>query len=375
VSFFKLEVETTKTHKGLMERQVKELDFSGQNIYVGLDTHRKQITVTVLGENLTHKTFSQPPDANALTRYLRRNFPGANYFAAYEAGFSGFWLQEVLQSQGINCIVVNAADVPTKDKERKQKNDRVDSRKIAYSLRKGDLEAIYIPSKQCQRDRSLLRARQRIVTNQTRCRNRIKALLNFFGINYPEKFTKSGTHWSRRFMAWLKSVDLGESGNDTLSIYLEEAEFLRALLAKTMKKINSLSGKERYSKWVKLLISVPGIGRLTAMILLTELEHIDRFKDRDALCNYIGLVPDVRASDQTVHVGDITQRGNRILKKCLVESTWVAARTDTALTMKYNQLCSRMNGNKAIIRIARMLLNRIRFVLIHQQEYQMAVAA
>jgi len=358
-----------------MQRQVKELDFSGQNIYVGLDTHRKQITVTVLGENLHHKTFSQPADGNILAKYLKRNFPGANYYAAYEAGFSGFWLQEDLQNQGINCIVVNAADVPTKDKERKQKSDKVDSRKIAYSLRKGDLEAIYVPSTRCQRDRSLLRCRQRIVGNQTRCRNRIKALLNFFGITYPEKFTKSGTHWSRAFMDWLKSVDLGESGKDALAIYLEEAEFLRAVLAKTTKKINGLANQERYAKWMRLLISVPGIGRLTAMTLLTELEHIQRFKDRDALCNYVGLVPDVSSSDETVHVGDITQRGNRILKRYLIESSWIAARTDPALTIKFNQLRSRMNSNKAIIRIARMLLSRIRYMLIHEQEYQMAVVA
>ena len=44
-----------------MQRQVRQLDFSGQNIYVGLDTHRKQITVTILGENISHKTYSQPP--------------------------------------------------------------------------------------------------------------------------------------------------------------------------------------------------------------------------------------------------------------------------------------------------------------------------
>lgn len=358
-----------------MEQQVKELNFSGQNIYLGLDTHRKQITVTVLGENLHHKTFSQPPDPAILQKYLNRNFPGANFFAAYEAGFSGFWLQEALQNNGINCIVVNAADVPTKDKERKQKNDTVDSRKIAYALRKGDLEAIYVPSKQCQQDRSLLRTRQRIVNNQTRCRNRIKALLYFFGIGYPEKFTKSGTHWSLRFMKWLKSVEVGGSGNDTLAIYVEEAEFLRDLLARTMKKINHLSNQERYAKGVKLLISVPGVGRLTAMMLLTEWERIDRFKNRDSLCNYIGLIPDVSSSDQTIHVGDITQRGNKTLKKCLVESSWIAARTDPALMTKYNQLCSRMNGNKAIIRIARMLLSRIRHVLIHEQEYQMGVVA
>ena len=55
---------------------------------------------------------------------------------------------------------------------------------------------------------------------------------------------------------------------------------------------------------------MPGVGRLTAMTFLTELERIDRFENRDALCNYIGLVPDISSSDETVHVGDMTKRGN-----------------------------------------------------------------
>ncbi|HEX9650494.1 MAG TPA: transposase, partial [Cyclobacteriaceae bacterium] len=107
-----------------------------------------------------------PPDAGVLVKYLNKNFPGANYYAAYEAGYSGFWLQENLQAQGINCIVVHAADVPTKDKERKQKRDPLDSQKIARSLKSGELEAIYIPSKDCQQDRSLLRARHQIVATK-----------------------------------------------------------------------------------------------------------------------------------------------------------------------------------------------------------------
>lgn len=358
-----------------MREQVKKLDFGGQNIYVGLDTHKKQITVTVLGENLHHKTFSQPPDADVLVKYLKRNFPGANYYAAYEAGYSGFWLQERLQGQGVNCIVVHAADVPTKDKERKQKRDPLDSHKIARSLKGGDLEAIHIPGKECQQDRSLLRARQRIVGNQTRCRNRIKALLSYFGINYPEHFNRSGSHWSKRFMEWLNKVDLGKSGNDTLSLYLAEAEFWRTTLGVTLKKIKTLSEQTKYVRQVDLLIGIPGIGRLTAMVLLTELENIRRFKSRDTLCNYIGLVPNVSSSGETESIGDITQRGNKILRSSIIESAWVAARTDPALTMKYNQLVSRMKSNKAIIRIARMLLSRIRYVLINEKEYELGVTA
>lgn len=358
-----------------MQTQIKKLDFSDQNIYVGLDTHKKQITATVLGEKLHHKTFSQPPDPDILARYLKRNFPGANYFAAYEAGFSGFWLHEGLQKQGIDCIVVHAADVPTTDKERKQKRDRMDSRKIARSLRNGELEAIHVPNKCCQQDRSLVRVRQRIVGNQTRCRNRIKALLNFFGISYPEQFTHSGTHWSKRFMDWLTTVDIGKSGNTALSIYIEEAQFLREMLAKVTRQIRDLSNQERYAKQVKLLISVPGVARLTAMILLTELEDISRFKDRDHLCGYFGLVPNVSGSGDKEKVGEITQRGNTFLRSQLIESSWVAARTDPALTMRYNRWCSRMNGNDAIVRIARSLLNRIRHVLITEEQYQKGVVA
>ena len=359
-----------------MQRQVKQLDFSGQNIYVGLDTHRKQITVTILGEHCSHSTFSQPPDAKVLARYLRKNFPGANYFAAYEAGFSGYWLQESLQAEGVNCIVTNSADVPTKDKERKQKRDPVDSRKIARSLRNGDLDAIYVPSKKAQFDRSLLRSRDRLVSNLTRCKNRIKSIFNFYGISYPAEFSQLGTHWSKRFMQWLKQLDLGDqSVNASIGAFIEEAEYLRVLLLKITREVRSLSRTARYANKVKLLCSVPGIGNLTAMMLLTELDEIDRFKKLDAMCCYVGLIPTVASSDEKVRVGDITPRRNKILRKALVESSWVAIRKDPALMMKYNELCGRMKGNKAIIRIAKKLLNRIRYVLIHEQEYELAVVA
>jgi transposase len=359
-----------------MKHQVKQLDFSGQNIYVGLDTHKKQITVTILGERLSHKTFSQPPDPNVLVHYLKKKFPGANYYAAYEAGFSGFWLQESLQEQGVNCIVVNAADVPTKDKERKQKRDPMDSRKIARSLRNKELEAIHIPGKRNQHDRALVRTRFKVVGNLTRCKNRIKSFLYFLGIEFPEHFTQSGTHWSRLFMNWLEQLDLGEnSGNVKLSILLEEAEFLRKLLLKANRAIRELSRTTLYLKRVNLLMSVPGIGRLIAMVILTELEDIHRFKSLDQLCSYVGLIPNVSGSDEKERVGDITKRSNKMLRSMLVESSWVAARKDPALTLKYNELCGRMKSNKAIIRIARKLLNRIRYILLYEQEYQLAIVA
>lgn len=166
-----------------MSIKSNQLDFTGQNLYMGIDTHKKNFTVTLQGEQLTYKTFSQPPDPRVLVEYLHRNYPGASYYAAYEASFSGFWIQEQLQAAGVNCIVVNPSDVPTTDKEKKQKRDPLDSRKLARSLKNGELTPIFIPDKTQQMDRSLLRTRKRLVGDQTRCRNRIKALLYFYGIH------------------------------------------------------------------------------------------------------------------------------------------------------------------------------------------------
>ena len=104
-----------------MQAQNYELNFTGHNIYVGMDVHLKSWTVTIRTEHLEHKRFTQPPDAQVLYNYLTRNFPGATYYSVYEAGFCGFSVHRQLEALGIHNIVVNAADVPTKQKDKVQK--------------------------------------------------------------------------------------------------------------------------------------------------------------------------------------------------------------------------------------------------------------
>lgn len=72
-----------------MQRQINELNFTGQNIYVGIDVHLKSWNVTILTESLHHKTFNQPSCPSTLVSYLDKHFPGGTYYSAYEAGFSG----------------------------------------------------------------------------------------------------------------------------------------------------------------------------------------------------------------------------------------------------------------------------------------------
>jgi hypothetical protein len=126
-----------------MKTTSSALDYSGQNIYIGLDTHLKSWKTTIRVGDTFFKTFSQDPNAVILSKYLENNFPGANYFSAYQASFSGFKAHRGLTKLGI----------PTTDKDRKQKEDSRDSRKITEHLSSSTLQGIYVPSIENEGDR------------------------------------------------------------------------------------------------------------------------------------------------------------------------------------------------------------------------------
>lgn len=355
-----------------MQENDTKLSFKDQHIYTGIDVGKKAWSVTILTEEFEHKTFNQPPVPQTLVKYLKRNFPDAHYLCAYEAGLSGFWIHDALKELGVDCIVVHPADIPTKDKERRNKNDRVDSRKIAKNLRNGELTPIYVLSRQAQEDRLLVRTRMSMVKKQTRCKNQIKSLLTLYGINIPDELVNS--HWSNRFIVWLESLDFKHpSGRQALSALLSELRYYRQVIARLTTDIRNLSRQEPYRKLVECLKTIPGISTLTAMVFLTEIVDINRFKGLDQLASYVGLVPgEASSGDKEVHTG-LSYRRNAYLRVLLIESSWVAVRKDPALMMSYMSLIKHMPKSKAIIKIARKLLNRIRYVLKNQKPYVIGV--
>ena len=356
-----------------MRTQGSKLTFKGQNIYVGLDVHKKSWNVTIMTEAITHKTFTQPPKPEILYEYLRRNFPEGTFHSAYEAGFCGFWIHNKLISYGIKSIVVNPADIPTTNKEMLQKDDPRDSRKIARALCSGQLTPIYTPSQRTLEDRAMVRTRSILVKDSTRNKNRIKSFLFFHGIEIPEQFSKAQSHWSKPFLNWLESQDLSTtSGRESLNALLAEVRNLRNTILNLTKAIQELSKNENYRENVVLLRSIPGIGLLTAMTILVEIEDIHRFSNSEKLASFVGLIPTSFSSGEKEVIGNITSRGNGILKRTIIESAWVTARLDPALMHCYNDYRTRMEPNKAIIKIARKLLNRIRYVLINKRQYEVS---
>lgn len=356
-----------------MESTIKKIDFTGEDIYIGLDTHLKNWKSTILVGNTFFKTFSQDPNADTLSEYLNKNFPGANYYSAYEASFGGFKAHRELTDLGIKNIVVNPADIPTTDKERKQKEDARDSRKIAEQLAARKLKGIYVPGIELEGDRAMIRFRKTITKEIARNKCRVKSFLYYHGITIPEQFANKN-QWSKGFTTWLKELDLPTSSSkSTLSAIIELVLFLRAQQHQTLKNIKALSLKDKYKDNVALLISIPGIGLITAMTFLTEIDNISRFKNLDSLCSYIGLVPMTNSSGELDSVGHITKRQNKALRSMIVESSWVAIRNDPALMLAYQKLIVRMKPTKAIIRISKKMMNRIRYVLINQTPYVKAV--
>ena len=344
--------------------------FAGQEFFVGLDVHKNQWTVSVqCHHRALGKSLVVEPSAKKLVRYLRRLYPGGSYHVVYEAGYSGFWPARDLQCHGVEVMVVNPADIPTKHKERSNKTDRVDSRKLARSLENKELNGIYIPDRLAEEYRLLNRYRGRLVGEQTRLKNRIKAVLAEF--NYRVPIALEGKRWSGPYLRWLQRVRFETryaqmAYEEQLAQLNESRQRLSRVLRelKHMTKAHASIGEQ-----VERLQTVPGIGFVTAMLLITELIDMERFQRFEDVVSYVGLMPSVHESDERSYSHGLTRRCHKELRSKLLESAWIAVRKDPVLTMKYGTLCQRMNKKKAIIRIAKMLLSRIRTVWKTQTPY------
>jgi transposase len=352
-----------------------QLDFTGMTINCGVDVHLKQWRVNIHDGNFELEDFSQDANPLSLYKHLSRKYPNATYKIGYEAGFCGFNAQRILQDLGVICYVVNAADVPTTDKEKKQKKDKLDARKLCDYMQSSKAKSIYIPTVSWEHGRSLVRTREQIVNNQTRCKNRIRHLLHFSGLHLPEQY-KAERYWSKKMINCLEQMDCGsEHLRTALQLLIKDYKQTRSLLLESTRAIRKLCKELAYQPGIFWLRSIPGIGLINAAIILFEIQDIKRFKSLDHLYSYAGLVPDTADSGEKKKTKGITVRCNENLRTALVESSWTVVRKDPALLMKYNELRKRMHYNKAIIRIAKHLLARIRFVLLHQKEYVTGVVA
>ena len=348
----------------------KQLNFEGKTIYCGLDVHKTNWKVNFGMDQRELGGFSQDPKAHLLKEYFKKNYPGASLKVVYEAGFSGFGTQRSLTDLGIDCIVVNAADVASKDKERKRKDDKRDARKLRRELENGGLDAIFIPAMISEHDRTLVRTRHHLVKDQTRNKNRIRHSLMFSGA--PMEIQQQ--RWSLKYLKQVEEMEFGTpSLKRALAFEVERYKSTRALIKEATNEIKKLSKEPAYADVQPYLQSIDGVGIINGMVIQTEIQDMDRFKSLDSLCGYAGLVPDISSTNDKTRVKGITHRCNEFLREAIIESSWMLIRKDPAMLMKYNEYRQRMNENKAIIRIDKHLLSRIRYVWKNKVKYERGI--
>ncbi|MDD6075410.1 MAG: IS110 family transposase [Bacteroidales bacterium] len=351
--------------------QKYKVSFKGQNIFVGIDVHLKTWHVVSITESGYKISFSQRSDAKVLFDTLNKKFPDAHFKSAYEAGFCGFSVHYKLTELGFENIVINPADVPTSNKEKVTKTDAVDAEKIARALKQGQLTPIHIKSKEYMDDTNLIRLRSRFVKDLGRMKSRTKHLLYNQGVEYPERFQKNGTHWSRNFIAWLRNeVEFLSEEKRTLMLLVDEVENLRKAVLRITKEIRRLAVSPKYKENFELLTSVPGIGKITGMSLLTEIDNdLGRFSNERQFASFLGLIPTCHNSGEKTSNGMKTFRGNHQIGPLIVEASWVAIRNDRELSNCYINYCQRMKPQTAIIKIARKLACKLFAVLKTRKKY------
>ena len=204
---------------------------------------------------------------------------------------------------------------------------------------------------------------------------RLKVILNTliilrgYSIDIP---FKSAQHWRGPFMNWLLKLDLGyEPLNRSLKALVDLFNYLSAEKKRIIEDILELAKEEKYAKRVELLESIPGIGTLSAMEILVEIQDITHFKTADELAAYLGLTPSQYSSGEHIRMGHITHAGNTRARTTLVESSWLLIGKDPEMKQKYQKIKERRGSKRAIVAVARNLSGRIRRMLLDQVPYKL----
>lgn len=301
--------------------------------------------------------------------YLKKNYCNKKILCTYEAGPTGYYLHDYLNSKNCDCIVVSPNAIPAASNE-KVKNNRLDSYKIAQHLQGGTLKPIRVPEGPYRGLRHLVRVRENYAANRKTAKQRIKSLL--LHENLYRYFKESDNKWSNRYIQTLKTIPCTSAVRTRLDMLIMDLDYARRQILSSHRHLRSFV-KERVSIYrnIEYLKSIPGIGFITATTILGKVGDPIHLRNIRELASFTGLTPRERSTGETIRRGNISHLGDKRLRALLVESAWVAIRRDTELKQFYHRIASRNHpkgaAQKAIVAVARKLTQRIHRVLKDQK--------
>ena len=356
-----------------MNRKICDYVLKDQDIFVSLEDSKRTWKLCIRSGGIIVNEVSMPAKYDSLRNYFLNRFPGCKIKVIYEAGFRGFGLYEKLRTDNWECIVTPPHTV-TDEKCQRQKNDRIDSRRLAKNLENNDHGICNVPDRGLREDRQISRIYEQVKRDIIRVSNRIRKAVEFHGLDENLKIGSWNQGDYKALRKMLIKIEISPSLQYSLNLLMDEREHLWELKKEITKELRELAKSERYKDNVGLLKSVPGIGILTAIRLILEWGDLNRFKRKEKFSKFLGLTPSEYSSGEKEHKGHITKQGCRSVRGWLIECSWVAIRYDPVLLDKFNRVASRCGSKKkAIVAVARKLALRIRAVLLSGEPYMIGI--
>lgn len=329
---------------------------TGECIWVGIDAGVDRLSLCATderGEVLREATVAA--SASEITDQLI-DFGGCGVIIGIEAGSTAIPLTRSLREIGFEVRVLETRQVSQFLQMRQNKTDRNDARGIAQVTRLGAgiISEVLVKSSQCQRLRSELVLRVQLMRQRVAIENAIRAVLRLNDAKTTRSF--SGAHLERSVQAEL--ARLRNAGNDVTEVLtpaLQIAVALRRALEQGSRRLTRIANSNDVCR---RLLTVPGIGVISALSFYTAIEDPDRFKCSDDVGAYLGLVPKVSESGKSSRYGRITRMGNTMTRTHLVtaaKSLMQQARQDCQLRRWAISVAQRRGRPKARTALARKM--------------------
>jgi transposase len=328
--------------------------------YLGVDFHKDTSYITTLneeGKKILEVEISNRPEAiQAWARTLR---PGDR--VAVEAVGHWMYLYEQLEDSPAEFVLSDPGGTKAIASAR-LKSDKVDSAMLAHLLRSELLPTAYVPPREVRDLREVLRLRAALVHMRTMVKNRIRATLLKTG--HPSELKDilgvSGREWCRSVEvrpSYRLALDQGVALGEQLNRQIAEVERELAMRAETTPE-------------AELLLSMPGIGLYSALLLLAEIGEISRFRKSDHLVSWAGMAPRNRRSSNKLWRGPISKRGSKYVRWILIEDAPHAIRGAKRFAQKYESVLPRRGKNKAKTAVAALMLRCIHAMLSQGEKFR-----
>jgi transposase len=347
-------------------------------IFVSLELSRKTWLITSLspgaGEKMSKHALEAGDIAGLLARFAQlrekaRARTGQDYpiITIQEAGLDGFWIHRVLQSEGIESWVVDAASILVSRRRRRAKTDRIDGETLVRTLlayKRGEprvCSMVKAPTPEEEDRRRVCRERKTLTAERVEHINRIKGLLFAQGIgdyeplrrNRRARLDELKTGDGRPLPAHLKAQISREL--DRLEIILAQVKAVEADRDAMLEPV-----AEQASTPATMIAQLKGIGPEFAGVLWSEglFRHFD---NRRRLAAYAGLAPTPWKSGKIDHEQGVSKAGNPRLRTTMIQVAWLWLRhqPDSALSLWFLERVQRNGGRlkkTTIVAMARKLL-------------------